>query len=185
MDRVGSWASGVRRTYERGATSFESGVQLLERRYTPLGRFTPGPFERTGRFLWQPAVLGFVALTSILAGSSFTNSPFKFNQTSTWFFGNRRPTPGECRARPVHPVGRLGLRRSVAADAGVAAALGSLEASRGSAAQETLVDLCHVAAPMVVAPPLFSRDVFSAAQGEMTWWCPCAPSFSTYASHSA
>ena len=59
------WARGraaVRRGYERAASGFESGVQLLERRYTPLGRFTPGPFEGWG-FLWQPAVLGFVALT--------------------------------------------------------------------------------------------------------------------------
>jgi hypothetical protein len=84
--RVNSWASGVRRTYERGATRFESGVQLLEQRYTPLGRFTPGPFEGWN-FLWQPALLGFVALTAILAGSSFTNSPFKFNFTGTWYFG--------------------------------------------------------------------------------------------------
>ena len=86
MVRVNSWASGVRRTYERVTSRFESGVQLLERRYTPLGRFTPGPFEGWS-FLWQPALLGFAAMVAIVAGSSFTNSPFKFNLTSTWFFG--------------------------------------------------------------------------------------------------
>jgi hypothetical protein len=43
------------------------------------------------------------------------------------------------------------------------------EESRGGAAQEALVDLRLWSIPMVVAPPLFSRDVFSyAAQGEMT-----------------
>ena len=91
MSRVNSWARAVRRTYERVATFFESGVQLLEHRYTPLGRFTPGPFEGWD-FLWQPAVLGFVALTSVLAGASFTNSPFKLNLANTWFFGEPSPT---------------------------------------------------------------------------------------------
>ncbi len=86
LSRVNSLARSIRHTYERFATRFESGVQLVERRYTPLGRFTPGPFEGWN-FLWQPAVLGFVALTSILAGASFTNSPFKLDMTSTWYFG--------------------------------------------------------------------------------------------------
>ena len=66
MVRVNSWANGVRRTYERGATRFESGVELLEQRYTPLGRFTPGPFEGWS-FLWQPALLGF-AVSPFLLG---------------------------------------------------------------------------------------------------------------------
>jgi len=34
----------VRRNYERVAERFETGVSMLERRYTPLGRFNPGPF---------------------------------------------------------------------------------------------------------------------------------------------
>ena len=70
---------------------FESGVQLLERRYTPLGRFTPGPFEGWG-FLWQPALLGFVAMALDPRGSSFTNSPFKLDMTGTWFFGEPAPS---------------------------------------------------------------------------------------------
>ncbi|OYV59863.1 MAG: hypothetical protein B7Z69_05855, partial [Actinobacteria bacterium 21-73-9] len=65
MRRIGAWAQAVRHTYERVASGFESGVQLLERRYTPLGRFSPGPFEGWG-FLWQPAVQGFVAMCLIL-----------------------------------------------------------------------------------------------------------------------
>ena len=66
MNRLRSTASFVRRNYERVAARFESGVSMLERRYTPLGRFTPGPFEGW-RFLWQPALLGFVAMSFILA----------------------------------------------------------------------------------------------------------------------
>ena len=169
VDRVNSWASGVRRTYERGATSFESGVQLLERRYTPLGRFTPGPFEGWS-FLWQPAVLGFVALTAILAGSSFTNSPFKFNLTSTWFFGepaaNAGGTPSETKyiLSVVLVYGgllllmRVWLRLSEV-----------LKLHGGVPLKKLWWIFAMWAVPMVVAPPLFSRDVFSyAAQGEMT-----------------
>ena len=91
MNRLKSTASLVRRNYERVAERFETGVSMLERRYTPLGRFTPGPFEGW-RFLWQPAALGFVAMSLILAGCSFTNSPFKLDMPNTWFFGNRRPS---------------------------------------------------------------------------------------------
>ncbi len=100
MNRLRSTASFVRRNYERVAERFESGVSMLERRYTPLGRFTPGPFEGW-RFLWQPALLGFVALSLILAGCSFTNSPFKLDMANTWFFGEPSPkftvTPSETR----------------------------------------------------------------------------------------
>jgi alpha-1,6-mannosyltransferase len=167
--RVNSWASGVRRTYERGATRFESGVQLLEQRYTPLGRFTPGPFEGWN-FLWQPALLGFVALTAIVAGSSFTNSPFKFNFTSTWYFGEPA----------ANAVGTPSLTRYILS---VVLVYGGLLLLMRVWLRLAEVMKNHVGAPlkklwwifglwsvpMIVTPPLFSRDVFSyAAQGEMT-----------------
>jgi len=97
VNRLKSRPSDVRRFYERVASRFEAVVQLLERRYTPLGRFEPGPFEGWS-FLWQPAALGFLAMILILGGSSFTNSPFKFNLTGTWFFGE--PAAGRW-ARPA------------------------------------------------------------------------------------
>lgn len=169
MVRVSSWARGVRRTYERGATRFESGVQLLEQRYTPLGRFAPGPFEGWN-FLWQPALLGFVALTAILAGSSFTNSPFKFNFTGTWYFGepaaNAAGVPSVTRyiLSVVLVYGgllllmRVWLRLAEVMKNHLGAPLKKLW---------WIFGLWSI--PMVVAPPLFSRDVFSyAAQGEMT-----------------
>lgn len=169
MRRLNSWASGVRRTYERGATGFESGVQLLERRYTPLGRFTPGPFEGWG-FLWEPAVLGFLALTAIVAGASFTNSPFKYNWPGTWFFGepsvNATGTPSETRyiLSVVLVYGGLLLLMRVWLR------LSEVLKLHGGASLRNLWWIFAMwAAPMVVAPPLFSRDVFSyAAQGEMT-----------------
>jgi hypothetical protein len=166
---VNSWANGVRRTYERGATRFESGVELLEQRYTPLGRFTPGPFEGWS-FLWQPALLGFAALTAILAGSSFTNSPFKFNLTSTWFFGepaaNATGTPSVTKyiVSVVLVYGGLLLLMRVWLRL---AEVMKLHAGVSLKKLWWIFGLWSV--PMIAAPPLFSRDVFSyAAQGEMT-----------------
>lgn len=169
MGRVNSWASAVRRTYERVATRFESGVQLLEHRYTPLGRFTPGPFEGWG-FLWQPAILGFVALTAILAGASFTNSPFKLNMANTWFFGE--PSASQVGTPSVTKFvvsvvlvygGLLLLMRVWLRLAEV------MKLHAGVALKKLWWMLALWSVPMIVAPPLFSRDVFSyAAQGEMT-----------------
>jgi len=167
--RVNSWASAVRRIYERVATRFESGVELLEHRYTPLGRFTPGPFEGWG-FLWQPAVLGFAALTSIVAGASFTNSPFKLNLVNTWFFGE--PSASQFGAPSVTKYifsvvlvygGLLLLMRVWLRLAEV------MKLHAGVALKKLWWILALWSVPMIVAPPLFSRDVFSyAAQGEMT-----------------
>ena len=169
MDRVNSWASAVRRIYERVATRFEAGVELLEHRYTPLGRFTPGPFEGWG-FLWQPAVLGFAALTSIVAGASFTNSPFKLNLVNTWFFGE--PSASQFGAPSVTKYifsvvlvygGLLLLMRVWLRLAEV------MKLHAGVALKKLWWILALWSVPMIVAPPLFSRDVFSyAAQGEMT-----------------
>jgi hypothetical protein len=166
---VNSWASAVRRIYERVATRFESGVELLEHRYTPLGRFTPGPFEGWG-FLWQPAVLGFAALTSIVAGASFTNSPFKLNLVNTWFFGE--PSASQFGAPSVTKYifsvvlvygGLLLLMRVWLRLAEV------MKLHAGVALKKLWWILALWSVPMIVAPPLFSRDVFSyAAQGEMT-----------------
>jgi len=166
---VNSWASAVRRTYERVATRFESGVQLLEHRYTPLGRFTPGPFEGWS-FLWQPALLGFVALTAILAGASFTNSPFKLNMVNTWFFGE--PSASQVGTPSVTKYivsvvlvygGLLLLMRVWLRLAEV------MKLHAGVELKRLWWMLALWSVPMIVAPPLFSRDVFSyAAQGEMT-----------------
>ena len=140
MNRLRSLAGAVRHGYERTAAWFESGVQLLERRYTPLGRFSPGPFEGWS-FLWQPALEGFLGLVMVLAGCSFTNSPFKLDMTSTWFFGE---PAGGFNGTPerdqVPAVDRPGLRRTAAADARVAAPGRGHAAARGRAAVLAVVD---------------------------------------------
>ncbi len=170
MERLTSWARAVRHTYERIAQWFESGVQLLERRYTPLGRFSPGPFEGWS-FLWQPALLGFVAMALILAGGSFTNSPFKFNFPKTWFFGEPvvpLPVANTSETKLLLSIilvygGLLLLMRVWLRLAEV------MKLHPGSSIKSLWWMLLLWAAPMIVAPPMFSRDVFSyAAQGEMT-----------------
>ncbi len=169
VKRLRLLAGSVRRNYERVAFRFEAGVQVLEHRYTPLGRFSPGPFEGWS-FLWQPALLGFVGMVLILAGCSFTNSPFKFNLPNTWYFAE--PSLNQSGAPSVTKYilsvvlvygGLLLLMR-------VWLRLAEVVKLHPGASLKTLWwTLTLWAAPMVVAPPLFSRDVFSyAAQGEMT-----------------
>ena len=169
MNRVKSLAASVRRLYERVARRFESGVQVLEHRYTPLGRFTPGPFEGWG-FLWQPAILGFIAMVLILAGSSFTNSPFKYNLVNTWFFGEPSSTLSATSSQTklilsiVFVYGGLLLLMRVWLRLAEV-----MKLHRGASIKSLWWMLLLWAGPMIVAPPLFSRDVFSyAAQGEMT-----------------
>ena len=171
MDRLKSRPrpSDVRRFYERVASRFESGVQLLERRYTPLGRFSPGPFEGWS-FLWQPAVLGFVAMVLILLGGSFTNSPFKLDMAKTWFFAEPSVgavgTPSETKlllSIVLMYGGLLLLMRVWLRLAEV------LKLHPGSSLKSLWWMLLIWASPMIIAPPMFSRDVFSyAAQGEMS-----------------
>jgi hypothetical protein len=160
----------IRRDYERVVGGFESGVQLLERRYTPLGRFSPGPFEGWS-FLWQPALLGFVATSLILAGCSFTNSPFKLNYPNTWFFGE------PVTATSVNNTSETKFLLSIVLVYGGLLLLMRvwlrlaevMKLHPGASIKSLWWMLLAWATPMLVAPPLFSRDVFSyAAQGEMT-----------------
>ena len=169
VNRLKSLAASVRRLYERVAGRFESGVQVLEHRYTPLGRFTPGPFEGWN-FLWQPAVLGFIAMVLILAGASFTNSPFKWNLVNTWFFGEPSSTLSATSSQTklilsiVFVYGGLLLLMRVWLRLAEV-----MKLHRGASIKSLWWMLLLWAGPMIVAPPLFSRDVFSyAAQGEMT-----------------
>ena len=170
MNRLRSTASFVRRNYERVAERFETGVSMLERRYTPLGRFSPGPFEGW-KFLWQPALLGFVAMSFILAGCSFNNSPFKLDMPNTWFFGEPSakyavtPNTAKFILSVVLVYGGLLLLMRVWLRLAEIVKL-----HPGAKITSLWWMLLFWATPMIVAPPLFSRDVFSyAAQGEMTF----------------
>jgi alpha-1,6-mannosyltransferase len=169
VNRLAVPAVTVRRNYERVAGRIETFIQILEQRYTPLGRFTPGPFEGWS-FLWQPALLGFVAMVLIVSGCSFTNSPFKLNMYNTWFYGEPTLSPAGTSSETKYIVsvvlvygGLLLLMRVWLRLAEV------MKLHRGASMKSLWWMLLLWAGPMIVAPPLFSRDVFSyAAQGEMT-----------------
>ena len=90
--------------------------------------------------------------------------------TGTWFFGEPAARPGGTPATTKYILSVVLVYGGLLLlDARVAAPRGGDEAPRGGAAQEALVDFSLWAVPMIVAPPLFCRDVFSyAAQGEMT-----------------
>jgi hypothetical protein len=163
------WLRAPYRTYVYGINHLEALIQMGERRYTPLGRFTPGPFQGW-HFLWAPGLLGFIASVMILAGCSFTNSPFKLNMDTTWFFGepvqSPSATPSETKllfAIVLTYAGIILLMRVWLRLAEI------VKLHRGASVKQLWLMLAVWATPMIIAPPLFSRDIFSyAAQGEMT-----------------
>ena len=159
------------RTLSSLPTMLERFIVILEHRYTPITRFQPGPFEGWG-FLWQPAVLGFIALSLIFAGSCFVESPFKLELPNTWFFG----VPHSLAATNL-PTNETKLMLSIVLTYGGLvlllrtwlrlAEVVKLHAGAPDRVLYMIVALWSI--PMMVAPPLFSRDVYSyAAQGEMT-----------------
>jgi len=159
---------GVRNAYEHVATALEATVVFLQRRYTPLGRFTPGPFEGWD-FLVVPALLGFLAMIMILVGGSISASPYKLNMAGTWFFGEPTTSPNP-------PPGQTTLLLAVVLTYGgivlltrVWLRLTEIVKLHPGAPKKSLWRIFALwIIPMVVAPPLMSRDVFSyAAQGEM------------------
>ena len=170
-NNVSALMTRVRHGYERSATGLESVISFLDRRYTPLGRFAPGPFEGWG-FLWQPAILGFLAMCAILAGSSFSDAPFKLNMAHTWFFGV--PTRTGYAPSPDNETTLLfsivlvygGLLLLMRVWLRLAEVMRNHPGAPLKMIWRTFILWC---VPMLIAPPLFSRDVFSyAAQGEMT-----------------
>ena len=169
MQRMSHWVRAPCRAYVYGINRVEALIQMGERRYTPLGRFTPGAFQGW-HFLWAPGLLGFVASVMILAGCSFTNSPFKLNMDKTWFFGepvqNLSVAPSETKlifAIVLTYAGIILLMRVWLRLAEI------VKLHQGASVKHLWWMFVIWATPMLIAPPLFSRDIFSyAAQGEMT-----------------
>jgi hypothetical protein len=133
-------------------------------------RPAPTPFSGWG-FLWQPAIMGFLALVAISVGSSFPDSPFKLEMPNTWFFGV-----------PAHSVSPFAPVNSTTILFGLVLVYGGLVLLMRVWIRLADVALHHPGAPvgklgwilalwvapMMIVAPIFSRDVFSyAAQGEM------------------
>ena len=118
--------------------------------------------------LLRPAILGLIAMTAIMAGVSQPNSPFVFKQAGAWFFGI--PTAPAQTPSPVPLF--LGL---VAVYGGLVLLMRVWLTLARTMAQVPGVPVRRLvwilvlwAVPVLIAPPLFSHDVYSyAAQGEM------------------
>jgi hypothetical protein len=119
------------------------------------------------RLLVRPAVLGFVAVTAMTIGASQQRSPFVLKQPGAWFFGV--PAVG---AAPSHHFLFLGL---VAMYGGLLlfmrvwyGLIRTLSQVPGVPVKKLVVVFALWVAPLLLAPPLFSKDIYSyAAQGEM------------------
>jgi len=128
---------------------------------SPTSR-TPLPRSR----LVRPALLGFVAIVAISIGASQPSSPFALKLPGAWFFGV--PAPGE------HP-GQKGLFLGLVLVYGGLLLLMRVwwELIQLTWHHEVEIrDLAWIFAlwvlPLLFAPPIFSRDIYSyAAQGEM------------------
>ena len=129
---------------------------------------SPGQVPGDGsRLLVRPAVLGFVAITAITLGVCQQRSPFALKLPGAWFLG----VPDQGAAASPHDL-LLGL---VAVYGGLLllmrvwyGLIRTLSQVPGVPVRK-LVAVCALwVVPLLVAPPLFSRDVYSyAAQGEM------------------
>jgi len=144
-------------------------AELLEMRLRPKKAFVVEAEEDPDdwRFLRRPAILGFLALVSVVIGASFTSSPFKLEMAGTWFFGvpqhfNQSSTAFE-------------LFSLVAVYGGLVLLMRVWYGLTKALSRRPGVPTAHLwwilalwILPMLVVAPIFSRDVFSyAAQGEM------------------
>ena len=168
MRAIKSFGRRCRHGYEWAISTLERTIVVAENRYTPISNFRPDQLTNWS-FLKVPAAIGFLAMTLIAIGGSFYDSPFKLNMMHTWFFG--QPSSTSQAATP------LTLMFSVAFTFGgmflfmrMWLRLSEVVKYHAGAPEKILRRILWLwAIPMIVAPIMFSRDVFSyAAQGEMT-----------------
>jgi alpha-1,6-mannosyltransferase len=121
--------------------------------------------DAAGGTLVRPAILGFLATTAITIGAIQPGSPFSLKQPGAWYFGI--PAPG------AHAEGLLLSLVLVFAGMLVLSRVWydlarALDRERGVPVRQLAVIFAIWVLPLLVAPPLFSRDVYSyAAQGDM------------------
>jgi len=130
----------------------------------------PAPGTQGGdgwALLVRPALLGFVALVAITAGVAQQSSPFALKKPGAWFFGV--PAPGTVPSSRGLFLGLVavygGLVLLMRAWFGLSRSLSQVP---GVPVRKLVAVLALWTVPVLVAPPLFSQDVYSyAAQGEM------------------
>ncbi len=118
------------------------------------GRFSP---------LFWTAALGTAAMWSIMLGTTMNVSPFALHESGSWLFSTG-PSPNHGMLLSLVLVyGGLLLFLRVWFDL-----VRWLNANRGTALSRLVPIFLLWVVPMLVVPPLFSKDVYSyAAQGEM------------------
>jgi hypothetical protein len=133
-------------------------------------RFAQAPVTRDvegSRFLVGPAVLGFLATLLIAFGVSQPDSPFVLKLPGAWFFGISANDPTTTTKGLFLGLVCVygGLVLLVRVWYGVVRALSH---SQGVAIRKLVWLLVIWSIPVLIAPPLFSHDIYTyAAQGEM------------------
>jgi alpha-1,6-mannosyltransferase len=129
------------------------------------------PSQLVARQLAPTALLGLLATSAVVVGALFGGSAYETHLAGAWFFGMPGGLFGSIGASSAHPPVAaiaavyggmilltrvwLGLLRQLGRQAGVPV-------------RRVVVVVVIWALPLLVAPPLFSRDVYSyAGQGEM------------------
>lgn len=151
MDRLAEWDGKVRTRW-------------------PFSTLVPSSNGMVGDgsgLLLRPAVLGCLAITAITLGSLQERSPFKLGQPGAWFFGvptaTGQGTTHEELVGLVAVYGGLVLLMRV-----WYGLIRTTDQLRGVPVRKLAAVLALWIVPLLLAPPLFSRDVYSyASQGEM------------------
>jgi hypothetical protein len=136
-------------------------------RYSVTPKSTELPWRRLG----PTAVLGFFATLSIVGGALLGGSSYETHLPGAWFFG----MPGGLFGSIGAPHGHPPIYAVVAVYGGLLiltrvwlGLLRQLTAHRGVAVKKVVLVVVVWTLPLLFAPPLFSRDVYSyAGQGEM------------------
>jgi alpha-1,6-mannosyltransferase len=154
VDRLTVWDDAVRRRWPFNALV---GPDL-----------EPGAVRGDGsRLLVRPAILGFIAVTAITVGVIPQRSPFVLKLPGAWFFGV--PAVGAPRSYGGEFVGLVAVYGGLVLFMRVWYGLiRTLSQIHGVPVRKLVAVMALWIVPLVVAPPLFSRDSYSyAAQGEM------------------
>jgi len=154
LDRLTVWDEAVRRRWPFSALV---GPDL-----------EPGAVQGDGsRLLVRPAVLGFIAVTAITLGSIPQGSPFVLKLPGAWFFGV--PAVGEVATKQFLFIGLVATYGGLVLFMRVWYGLiRTLSQVKGVPVRKLVMVLALWIVPLLLAPPLFSRDIYSyAAQGEM------------------
>ena len=154
LDRLTIWDEAVRRRWPFSALV---GPDL-----------EPGAVEGDGsRLLVRPAILGFIAVCAITVGSIPQGSPFVLKLPGAWFFGV--PAVGSTASHQFLFLGLVAVYGGLVLFMRVWYGLiRTLSQIKGVPVRKLVLVLGLWIAPLLLAPPLFSRDIYSyAAQGEM------------------